>query len=142
MSKLTKKQQAERQEAIDKLREMLKPGDTVYTILRHVSRSGMRREISIAAGDVATASELTWLAAVATGDRIGKHAGIIIDGCGMDMGFSLVYNLSSVLYPRDRGWQCAGEQCGSNDHSNPPYPERDGKMLHEDGGYALRQRWI
>jgi len=32
-------------EAIVHLRSMLKPGDTVYTVLRHVSRSGMTRGI-------------------------------------------------------------------------------------------------
>lgn len=34
-------------EARKRLKEVLKPGDTVYTILRHVSRSGMTRHISL-----------------------------------------------------------------------------------------------
>ena len=42
---MTKAQMAERDEAIANLREILKPGDTVYTILRHVSKSGMSRVI-------------------------------------------------------------------------------------------------
>ena len=37
---------SEKEEALATLRQMLPPGSTVYTILRHVSRSGMRREIS------------------------------------------------------------------------------------------------
>lgn len=39
--------QAEKDEAAERLREILKPGDTVYCILRHVSRSGMQRRISL-----------------------------------------------------------------------------------------------
>ena len=37
----------EQQEAVRGLREILKPGDTVYTNLEHVSRSGMSRVISV-----------------------------------------------------------------------------------------------
>ena len=47
MSKLTKAQQTERDEARGMLLKILSPGDTVYTIVRHVSRSGMQREISL-----------------------------------------------------------------------------------------------
>lgn len=46
MSRQSQKAQ-ERQEAIERLREILKPGDTVYTIIRHVSRSGMQRSIQL-----------------------------------------------------------------------------------------------
>ena len=33
--------------AITRLRELLAPGDTVYTVLRHVSRSGTTRSVSL-----------------------------------------------------------------------------------------------
>lgn len=46
MSRQSQKAQ-ERQQAIERLREILKPGDTVYTIIRHVSRSGMQRSIQL-----------------------------------------------------------------------------------------------
>ena len=36
-----------RQQVIDELKSYLKPGDKVYTILRHVSASGMQRRISL-----------------------------------------------------------------------------------------------
>ena len=42
-----KAQSAERDAAITQLLEWVKPGDTVFTVLRHVSRSGMQREIGI-----------------------------------------------------------------------------------------------
>ena len=44
---MTKQQQSERDEAIARLRSTLKPGDTVYTVLRNCSRSGMSRSIDI-----------------------------------------------------------------------------------------------
>ena len=36
-----KKKDVEREKALSHLREMLPPGSTVYTVLRHVSRYGM-----------------------------------------------------------------------------------------------------
>ena len=43
---MTKAQKAERDQARETLRKYIKPGDTVWTILRHVSRSGMQRRIA------------------------------------------------------------------------------------------------
>ena len=117
------------------LEERIKPGDTINTILRHVSRSGMSRSISLLKGD----EDITYFAAALMGDKIdSKHGGIKIGGCGMDMGFALVYNLSATLFPD--GFNCIGERCPSNDHANGDRnysPHR-----HSEGGYALRQRWL
>ena len=137
---MTKKKEQERAEAIAKLREWIKPGDTVYTVLEHVSRSGMQREIRVVLmrqdpdyGIV----DLHPNHAVASALRMrqGKRDGLIVSGCGMDMGFHLVYELSHVLYPD--GFDCIGKGCPSNDHSN-----REERHHHPDGGYALKQRWI
>ncbi len=38
---------AEKTETVKRLRALLRPGTTVYTILRHVSSSGMSRRISV-----------------------------------------------------------------------------------------------
>lgn len=135
----------ERCEAIEHLRQWIKPGDRVYTILRHVSASGMSRSISLV---VATADDsgpeivdLDYWAVRAMGDRIDqRRGGIKVGGCGMDMGSYLVYNLSWTLF--GHGFTCTGPGCPSNDHSNPPYPERDGTMTHSDSGYALHQSWL
>jgi hypothetical protein len=48
--------------------------------------------------------------------RMGDREGIIMGGCGMDMGFHLVYSLSSILYRN--GYRCLGKGCPSNDHAN------------------------
>lgn len=39
-----------------------------------------------------------------------------MNGCGMDMGFSLVYDLGRVLF-RDN-FRCIGKGCPSSDHDN------------------------
>lgn len=49
--------------------------------------------------------------------------GIRIGGCGMDMGFALVYDLGRVLYPK-------GVKKG---YSGSP---------ETDGGYALKHEWL
>ena len=120
---MTRIQDAERQEAIDSLRNTLKPGDVVYCVLRSVSRSGLSRVIDLQRimtdedGDTrivsigyrtARALEMAW-------DR--DRDGIKVSGCGMDMGFHLVYELGRVLYP-------------------------DGTGRSPDGGYALTHHWV
>lgn len=110
-----------------KLREMLKPGQTVYTILRHVSSSGMSRRISLAIVDSeGKLRNIDFWAANAMDDKIHKDGGIVISGCGMDMGFALVYNLGRTLWPNG---------------TPEPYGRRNGEP-DSAGGYALKHSWI
>lgn len=136
---MPKHSKSDRDAAIARLREWLKPGDTVHTILRHVSRSGMSRAISLVAiapdGGI---KDLDASVAIALNMPRSKHDGLTVGGCGMDMGFSVVYNLSSALF-RD-GFECVGERCPSNDHNNG---DRDHTPHHHSsGGYALRHSWL
>ena len=100
MSKLTKIQQTTRDEAKARLLEVVKPGDTVRCILRHVSVSGMSRVIDlIIISSTGEVSHIGYNAAEALGwgyDR--KREGVRVAGCGMDMGFHLVYSLAYVLF--------------------------------------------
>ena len=81
-------------------------GTTVYTILRHVSRSGMRREIGLVVfGNDGQGKTFpfhpNWSAAALTGRRLNSESrrdGVICDGCGMDMGFDLVYSIGQAVY--------------------------------------------
>ena len=111
---MTKKQR-EKEEAKQRLLEWLKPGDTVYTIVERVSRSGMSRNIRVVVfldnkasegihPNHAVATLLGW-----TLKRVNGYDTVHVSGCGMDMGFHLVYALSQELF---------------ND------------------GYALKQRWL
>lgn len=143
---MTKARAAERDEALARLREILKPGDTIYTVLRHQSRSGMVRDID---AYVFRDNEPLWLSSYASkvlGWRMANDA-VRVDGAGMDMGFHLVYALSATVFPD--GFDCIGEgdsyatRCPSNDHSN----DRGAKDYsptrhHASGGYALKHRWL
>ena len=124
-------------EAVTRLSEMLAPGATVHTILRHRSASGMTRAISpVIVGMDCQPADVSYMVAPAIGARFdNRWDGVKVHGTGMDMGFHLVYSLSSALFPD--GFDCIGEGCPSNDHSN-----RDERAHHPDGGYALRQRWL
>jgi len=129
------RKQAERQESLETLHRYLKPGDTVHTILKHVSRSGMQRTI--------TPLKLIDNDPIYLGYHVGRvidartdgDHGVKMGGCGMDMGFQLVYLLSSALWPD--GFDCIGEGCPANDHFN-----RENNSHHRDGGYALKHRWL
>jgi hypothetical protein len=140
--------QIERAEAIVRLREWVKAGDTLHTQLKSVSRSGMQRviqvlKISCEEGKAEPSmSYLGYNVALATDSRYNRdREGVKVSGCGMDMGFSLVYDLARTLFPE--GFECTGEGCPANDHSNDYTMKREkGAHHHNDGGYALKQRWI
>ncbi len=85
--------------ALDNLRQWFPVGSTVHTILRHVSRSGMSREIGVVAilpdGDVRHPNYAT---AAALGLSMGKGDSVKMAGCGQDMGFEIAYTLGLKLY--------------------------------------------
>jgi len=124
-------------EAILHLREVLKPGDTVYTVLRHVSRSGMSRNIDLY---YMADGEPQWISGY-VGHAIGspqsrknweRSQGLTVGGCGMDMGFHIVNSLSYVIFPQ---YQCLGKDghCPSNYHVN----HRDSVRCDGIARYAL-----
>lgn len=162
---------AEQMEMQDRLRKILVPGTVVRTISRHTSKSGMSRSISVVVNTPEGMVDLDWMIVRAgLGYRFdNKHDGIKVGGCGMDMGFHLVYSLSRSLYPN--GYKCSGHdgtgrkpRCRSNDHTNyrsftvvgdwdPETREWVGRVanpkknysrgrIHRDGGYALSHAWL
>jgi hypothetical protein len=140
--RITKKQQAinEREEACARLRELIQPGGTVYCIVKHVSSSGMSRiSFAVAQGD--SVLNIDWLICRALDYRQHDRGGVIVSGCGMDMGFHIVYNLGRVIF-RD-GFGCIGREarCPSNDHANGDRDYTPGHK-HSDPGYALRHSWL
>lgn len=133
MSRVSKK---DRQKAIDRLKDLLKPGDTVHTLVRHVSQSGMMRIIDVykfACDDKGRVTRY-WLsysvAKVLEWPFNKKRAGIRVDGCGMDMGFHLVYTLGRVLFQKDLD---EGKITTAQTRNGEP---------ETDAGYLLRQEWI
>jgi hypothetical protein len=167
----TKAQREEQNEAIEELRKILKPGDALHTIQRHVSSSGMSRAISVVKvdkdGTIYRLDGLIARAGIFKWHR--KFDGLEVGGAGMDMGFHVVYAVSRSLFPN--GYKCSGHdgskrapRCNSNDHSNyrswieqgtwdrekgewvgrieNPEPNFKKGMHHTDGGYALKQVWL
>ena len=98
--------------AREALERLLNSGDTVYTVLRSVSRSGMYRRIDLyTIDDSARMREinngrprvqyLSGYCAVLLGiPRSDKGLGV--SGCGMDMGFHLVDLLRARLFGHEK----------------------------------------
>jgi hypothetical protein len=150
MTKKEKEAQEEK-ESKEYLLTLIKPGDTVYTSLDHVSQSGMSRRIGVYIARIDKDREytngkpyiqrITWHVAKLLSYRM-KNDALVVGGCGMDMGFRVVYRLSSMLFRNN--YRCTGKNCLSNDHINGQMnPREDHKgELHSDGGYALRHEWL
>lgn len=158
----------EKREAIERLREWIKPGDTVYTIVRHRSRSGWRHVVQPLILRDGDPLYLGYNLAQAAGLRYDRNReGVVYDGCGYSKTFQAVYDLAATLY-RD-GFGCIGQDCPSSEHGNgdrdyrphgcmcgEPHPGQPSILpekrppsfaaatwnshWHHDGGYALRQR--
>ena len=89
----------EKRKAIEDLKQLLQVGDTVYTILRHVSTSGMYRAISPIIIKDNTPRDISYLVAKALDWGEDKRwYGVRCSGCGMDIGFHLIYSLSYLLF--------------------------------------------
>lgn len=113
-TKLTKVKgkKALQQQAVEDLRLWLPFGAEVYTLVKSVSKTGMSRQISLYVVQEGSIKEIDYFVARALNRRRDK--GIRINGCGMDMGYALVYELGRALF-QDEG---------------------------ADSGYGLRHRWL
>lgn len=95
---MASKKDAERDEAIANLKRIVKKGDKLYTVIAHVSTSGMRREINLYKITNQGETYLSSYAAKALGRTIGNRSGVICNGAGMSMTFELVYSLAQKLF--------------------------------------------
>lgn len=117
---ISKKAQAqqEKEEARAYLLSILEKQEkpTLYTNLKHVSSSGMSRDMKVLAVVGGEIVDVTWyVARLGVGtlkERNGQRV-VRVGGCGMDMGFHVVYTVSAILYG---------------------YEER--------GAYTIRHEWI
>lgn len=94
-------------------------GDTVYTVLRSVSSSGMSRKISLKVAKDGKILDLTYYAAIVLDwplVEVNGSRALRVGGCGMDMGFHTVYSLARGLF-REEG-------------------------NTKDAGYSLTQAWV
>jgi len=89
----------QRAEAIERMRRWIRPGDTLYCVMRHVSRSGMTRVIDLLAIQDGDIVRIGYDAALVLGWPYDyRRGGVKVSGCGMDMGFHLVYSLGHALF--------------------------------------------
>lgn len=86
-------------DAIQGLRRLVRPGATVYGIVRSVSKSGMSRDISFLVIDDGEVFYLNWGLSNALGLPFvrGYHDAVKVRGAGMDMIYHVVDNLSHAL---------------------------------------------
>jgi hypothetical protein len=150
--------QKEKDDVREQLLTLLPPGAVVYTRLNHVSRSGMSRSITPYVIIDNLPYGLAYYFCVLEDQSLDRYDGVNVSGCGMDMGFHLVYNISYRLYPEGFGIpmfatkECKGAgkvpktkaeaekllalgyfSCGRNG---------DSSGWDTDGGYALSQNWL
>lgn len=89
----------EQADTIERLKALFPEGSTVVTVLRHVSQSGTTRAISVLANGEQGPDDVSYLVRrVVEREMDHKHGGITVRGTGMDMAFSLVYDLAAHLY--------------------------------------------
>lgn len=108
------------------LTSWIKPGTAVYCVLRSVSSSGMSRRISFFAIRDGELVCLDHAISVLTHYSRSRKEGLTVSGCGMDMGFAVVYDFGRNLWP---------------DGTGKPHGTRNGEP-DTDGGYALKSTWI
>jgi thiamine pyrophosphate-dependent acetolactate synthase large subunit-like protein len=96
MARLTKE---EKQIAYNNLKEYVKEGDTIYTIVKKVAPSGMSRQMAVIVRTDTGISNISWWVARALGYRMCKGRDCFsISGCGQDMGFAVAYDIGAELF--------------------------------------------
>jgi len=129
---MTKATEALKAESLETIRAMLPAGTDVYCIVRHVSASGMSRQISFHVVEAGQILNITYHVGNVLGYKMATdRAALKVGGAGMDMCFAVVYGLGRALFPD--GYTLPAGQYGRN--GNP--------STHEtDGGYALNSRQL
>ena len=91
-----------------------KENQIIYTTLSHTSRSGMMRHIKVIIVDKGKAVDISYIVSELLDWKWVGNGAVKVSGCGMDMGFHLVYTFSRVLF----------------------------KGKKTDAGYCLKHQWL
>lgn len=134
------KQTDEVKETKKRLKKLLRKGHyQVYCKLNHVSRSGMLRYIDfytiINDEPIYLSGLITQVTHYKWAPYNSNHQGVKVNGCGMDMGFAVVYNLGGALYPK-------GFKSSQRNSFNGMKPTDKGYEWDNDGGYRLTHKWL
>ena len=87
--------------ALTDLRTWFSPGDTVYTITRHISRTGMQAKLSVVIFRDGRSLHPTWSVSKVTSipaSRVDGFGALVVRGCGFDRGQSIVDAISYALW--------------------------------------------
>jgi len=80
------------------LKEWFPNGSVAHTTVVHVARSNLSRHIKVFAIDGKRILNVSGYVAEYLDYRFTKKDAVFVSGCGMDMGFHLIYTLSQKLY--------------------------------------------
>ena len=81
-----------------KLNQILKRNETIYSVIRHVSQSGMTRHITFFIIKDGQVWHIDNLISDYLDYRTNKRFNaLVVGGCGMDMAFSVVNNLQEEM---------------------------------------------
>lgn len=154
---MAKYSKAQIEESLANLRKWLKPGDTVHTILDHVSSSGMSRNIRVVLLRSGEAMHPNYAISVVLGLRRAKRGdGMVVGGCGMDMGFHIVHSLGYALWGKEAS-EGVGKEANAlrkaiyladkfywhqQGKKEKPNWNKPGREWHGGAGYALKHRWL
>jgi hypothetical protein len=150
----------EQADAVVRLKGWIKPGDTLHTQIKTVSRSGMSRVIQvIKIGCDNGKPSLDYLGYTIAQAMEWKYdrerEGVKVGGCGMDMGFHLVHTLGYVLYGAKAQYGTDADAIKlrkqlfdadpfyyTQGGTPKPDPRKADRLWFGGAGYALKQQWI
>ena len=92
--------------ALTDLRTWLSPNDTIYTITRSISRTGMQAKISVLIWQDGRFLQPNWSVAQLTPFRVlhtGPWSALVVNGCGFNRGEHIVECLSQALWAGSPG---------------------------------------
>tara|TARA_R100001163_G_C5040998_1_gene179127 strand:- start:72 stop:386 length:315 start_codon:yes stop_codon:yes gene_type:complete len=89
---------SDKERAKEFLKDSFPKGSTAHTTVVHVARSGMSRHIKVFAISGERIQNVSYYVSELLDWRLTKNDAVFVGGCGMDMGFHLIYTLSSKLY--------------------------------------------
>lgn len=166
-----------RDEAVAWLRARIEVGAHLYTTVTHVAKSGMSRRIKVlmvvpdegGRGNHQIWNISGWVAEATNRKKHSNEMSVVVNGCGMDMGFELIYTLGRVMFPdgfcpssigiRPHDGKRVNVNIGRGRSAGPMTKAEMEEMVKQgwkfeggrngdqsgwdnDGGYALNQRWI
>lgn len=115
-------------DAQNAIKKLIKPQDRVYCTVLRVAPSGRSRRMKFFIVKDGEILNITHIICNALSYKYSTDGSMIISGCGMDMGFHVVYSLGSVLWPHGDGKTVTG---------------RNGDTKPEtDGGYLLKYSYL